>query len=92
MLTSPELISVTAETSHPQPRKLLSMAGGRAGGGGGLGVQMTREKEEKKQRGPGRSGEEGGGGGGGCKSVWVKMHPQHICKSLAVGYRGGGGG
>lgn len=25
----------------------------------------------------------------GWESVWVKMHPQHICKSLAVGYRGG---
>lgn len=25
----------------------------------------------------------------GWESVWVKMHPQHICKSLAVGYGGG---
>lgn len=45
MLTSPELISVTAETSHPQPRKMLSTEAERAGG-----VQMTREEEEKIKR------------------------------------------
>lgn len=33
MLTSPELISVTAETSHPQPRKMLSTEAEQAGGG-----------------------------------------------------------
>lgn len=54
------------------------------------GVQMTREKEEKKKRSKwiGRSRrrrrteEEGG-----WESISVKMHPQHICKSLAVEYR-----
>ena len=59
MLTSPELISVTAETSHPQPRKMLSMEGGRGGVDGG---RMTREKEEGRER---EAREEGGGGGGG---------------------------
>lgn len=45
MLTSPELISVTAETSHPQPRKMLSEEAG--WGGGWEGVQMTREKDDR---------------------------------------------
>lgn len=47
MLTSPELISVTAETSHPQPRKMLSLEGGR----GGEGANDKGERREEKERG-----------------------------------------
>lgn len=50
MLTSPELISVTAETSHPQPRKTLSMEGERAEGWVG-GANDKGERREEKEGG-----------------------------------------
>lgn len=46
MLTSPELISVTAETSHPQPRKMLSTERGRGGGGANDKGERREEKDE----------------------------------------------
>lgn len=64
---------------------------------------MTREKEERikgeASEWGGGGGDRGGDRGrnirdeeertGGWESVWVKMHPQHICKSLAAGHGGG---
>lgn len=73
MLTSPELISVTAETSHPQPRKMLSMEA-RWGGGGVVVVvvvQMTREKEVWMKR---EESEYGGRGEEGTKVGWREEH------------------
>lgn len=44
---------------------------------GGGGVGMKKEKMGVQGRRKTR----------GWESIWVKMHPQHICKSLAVEHR-----
>lgn len=66
MLTSPELISVTAETSHPQPRKNAEY-GGRAGWEGvgvGGGANDRGGRREDKEGGE-RAGRKRGGDGDG---------------------------
>lgn len=55
----------------------------------GTDVGMEGETAMRRNRTGGCVGGREGGEKRGCERVWVKMHPQHICKSLAVGYGGG---